>query len=145
MDAMPPADEEGRRALPLAGAAVVQCCIDFAVTVRCDREGAAFEVRLEQEFVFSAADGTAVLLDPESDPVGLGPVLACTRTTVLQATAFEDGRLEMLFADGSSVRVPTSIDYEGWSLDGPAGLQVVSGPGPTLTIWRPDDDGQEMR
>jgi hypothetical protein len=102
-------------------------------------------VRLEQEFVFSAADGTAVLLDPESDPVGLGPVLACTRTTVLQATAFEDGRLEMLFADGSSVRVPTSIDYEGWSLVGPAGLQVVSGPGPTLTIWRPDDDGQEMR
>ena len=145
MDTIGPADDRGRRSLPLDGAAVMQCCVDFAVTLRCDRAGSSFEVRVEQEFAFAAADGTAVLLDAENDPVGLGPLLACTRTTVLQAAAFEDGRLEMVFADGSSLRVPTSIDYEGWSLVGPAGLQVVSGPGPKLTIWQPDDDSQSTR
>lgn len=145
MDAVPPADGQGRRALPLAGANVVQCCVDFALTLRCDRSDSMFEVRIEQEFAFSAADGTGTLLDPEGDPAGLGPVLACCRTTVLQAAAFDDGRLEMHFADGSSLTVPTSIDYEGWELVGPDGLRVVSGPGSKLTIWQPDDAGQVTR
>ena len=142
-DTIPPADEQGRRVLPLAGAAVVQCCVDFAVTLRCDRSGSAFEVRIEQPFTFSAAGGSGTLLDPEGDPAELGPVLTCTRTSVRQATAFEDGRLEMHFADGSSLLVPTSTDYEGWGLVGPGGLRVVSGPGSKLTIWQPDDTGRE--
>ena len=100
-DPVPLADAEGRRVLPLCGAAVVQCCVDFAVTLRCDRSGSAFEVRIEQPFTFAAADGTGTVLDPEGDPAALGPVLACSRTSVLRAVAFEDG---------SSLLVPTSGD-----------------------------------
>ena len=100
-DPVPLADAEGRRVLPLGGAAVVQCCVDFAVTLRCDRSGSAFEVRIEQPFTFAAADGTGTVLDPEGDPAALGPVLACSRTSVLRAAAFEDG---------SSLLVPTSGD-----------------------------------
>jgi hypothetical protein len=139
MSAYPIVEDNGRLLLPLAGAAVVQCCVDFAVTLRCDVAGAAFEVRIEQAFTFTTADGAEARLVPEDDPTGLGPVLACTRTTVVQATAFEDGGLAMVLADGSTIKVPPGDAYESWSLVGPAGLRVVSGPGGRLTTWRPDE------
>jgi hypothetical protein len=65
----------------------------------------------------------------------LGPVLACTRTVVVAARAFEDGRLEMVFGDGSLIRVGAPAEFEGWELAGPGGMRIVAGPGPKLTVW----------
>jgi hypothetical protein len=138
-------EDGGRWQLPLEGCTVVQCCVDWAVTLRFARAGAAFEVRIEQPFVFVPAGGREVLLDPENDPVGLGPVLACTRIAVTGAMAFDDGSLELSFINSTSFRVPGSPEHEAWGMVGPAGLRVVSVPGGELAIWQPDGDDQPAR
>ena len=128
-------EENGVRPLPFGRAAVMQVCVDYAFTLRLKREDDAYEVRIEQAFEFVSADGVSRVLDPEGDPGGLGPALGCTRTVVVAADAYEDGRLEVAFADGTVIRVPASEAYEGWSLAGPGGFRVVAGPGSKLTVW----------
>jgi hypothetical protein len=97
------------------------------------------DARIEEAFEFTAADRSSVSLNPETDPTGLGPVLASTRTTVVAATAFDDGRLQIAFADGSALAVPAAEKYESWNLVGPDGFRIVSGPGPKLTVWEGED------
>ena len=133
-------EDNGRWQLPLDKCSVTQCCVDYGVTLRLDHPAGHFELRIEQALDFVAADGAASTLDPEEDPTGLGPLLACTRTTVAAATAFHDGRLEISFADGSRVSVSASDDYEAWELAGPSGLRMVSTPGGDLTVWQGDHD-----
>jgi Family of unknown function (DUF6188) len=130
----------GRWQLPLGSCAVTQCCVDYGVTLRLDQPAGHFELRIEQALDFVAADGAASSLDPEEDPTGLAPLLACTRTTATAKTAFQDGRLEMSFADGSRISVSASDDYEAWELAGPSGLRMVSTPGRHVTIWHGDPE-----
>jgi hypothetical protein len=134
-------EDAGPWRLPLAGCAVSQCCVDWAVTLRLEHPDGAFELRIEQPFVFAAADGVETLLRPEDDPADIGPLLVCSRTTVDEALAFDDGSLTVSFTDGSRIRVSSSPEYEPWGLVGPAGLRVVSVPGGELGIWQPDSDG----
>ena len=129
---------DGVRTLPLAQSAVMQISVDYAFTLICDRDGDTYEIRIEQAFDFTAANGATVTLDPEGDPTGLGPALACTRTTITLAKAFDDGRLQIGFADGSHLAVLASPKYESWGLVGPDGFRIVSGPGPKLTVWSAD-------
>ena len=103
-------EDNGRWQLPLAGRVVTQCFVDFGVTLRFDHPAGPFELRVEQTLGFVATDGTTFTLDPENDPAGVAPLLACTRTTVTAATAFHDGRLVMSFADGSRLSVSVSDD-----------------------------------
>jgi hypothetical protein len=105
-----------------------------------EQPGEFFEVRIEQPFIFMSGRGGEVLLDPENDPGGLGPVLTCTRTAVEEAVAFDDGSLTLSFMDGGSLQVPGSPEYEAWGIVGSAGLRVVSVPGGELAIWQPDGD-----
>ena len=130
---------DGVQVLPLGQAAVMQICVDYALTLICDQDGDTYEIRIEQAFEFTAADGAALTLDPEGDPTGLGPALACTRTLVAAANAFADGRLQIAFVDGSLLAVPAAAKYESWGLVGPAGFRIVSGPGNRLTVWPGDD------
>jgi hypothetical protein len=131
-------ETDGRWQLPLGSCAVTQCCVDYGVTLRFDHPAGAFELRIEQSLDFVAADGAAFTVDPEDDPTGVGPLLACTRSTVTTATAFRDGRLAIEFADDSRLSVPASDEYEAWELAGPAGLRMVSTPGGDLTVWQGD-------
>ena len=121
--------------LPLAGLAVAQCRIDYAVTFSFDSPDGIYDLRIEEDFAFVSAEGNEVALRPETDPTGLGPVLACTRTSVVEALAFDDGRLTASFADGSRLVVDGSQEYEPWMLSGPARLLVVSTPGGSLALW----------
>lgn len=138
-------ERDGNRwQLPLVGCAVGQCCVDWGVTLRFLHPNGAFELRIEQPFVFAPAGAAEMPLRPEADPAGLGPLLACTRTVVDTAKAFEDGRLEVSFEDGSSLRVDGSSEYEPWGLVGPEGLRVVSVPGSRLAIWQPENDAPPL-
>jgi hypothetical protein len=105
--------------LPLSGRAVGRCCVDSAVTLRLDHPRGAFELRIEESFVFVTPGGVEVHMRPEEDPTGLGPILTVARTAVEQAIAFRDGRLEMSFADGSRLEVPGSEECEPWGLVDP--------------------------
>jgi hypothetical protein len=93
-------------------------------------------LRIEQPFVYRTAEGVEHLSVPEGDPVRLAPALAVCRQVARQGFAFKDGHLELGFADGSRVSVPTAEDLEPWELVGPDGLRVVSVPGGDLAIWR---------
>jgi hypothetical protein len=94
-------------------------------------------LRIGDTFTFTTVDGVEMPLRPEEDPAGLGPVLACTRTTVEAATALEDGNLEVSFADGGSLHVDPSPAHEAWELAGPQGGRIVCMPGGQLAIWQP--------
>jgi Family of unknown function (DUF6188) len=131
-------ETDGRWPLPLGNCAVTQCCVDYGVTLRFDHPAGPFELRIEQSLDFVAADGTTYAVDPEDDPTGVGPLLACTRSTVTRATAFRDGRFAIEFADDSRLSVSASDDYEAWELAGPSGLRMVSTPGGDLTVWQGD-------
>jgi Family of unknown function (DUF6188) len=130
-------EDSDRWVLPLSGCTVGQCCVDWAVTLRLDHPRGAFELCIEDSFLFTPLSYAPVRLQPENDPTGLGLLLTVTRTTVEHAAAFRDGRLEMSFADGSSLTVSGSQEHEPWALVGPDGLRVVSVPGGELAIWRP--------
>ncbi|MCC8245509.1 DUF6188 family protein [Saccharothrix luteola] len=121
--------------LPLAGLPIVQCRVDHAVTFGFDSPDGSYDLRIEEDFAFVSAEGVEVVLRPQTDPTGLGPVLACTRTSVVEALAFDDGRLAVAFADGSRLVVDGSREYEPWMLSGPAKLVVVSTPGGALALW----------
>ena len=127
--------------LPLGGCEVVQCRVDFGFTILVGDPAGAFEVRVEQPFVWvGGADAEApISIDVASDPTAAAPALACRGKPILETTAFKDGRLELLFGDGLALRVPPGEDFEPWTVAGPDGLRVVSAPGGELGIWSPGD------
>lgn len=121
--------------LPLKGRAVTQCCVDYAFTIYLVAPDAAFSLRIEQPFVFHQANADAVTLHPGENAVALAPSLAMFGLTVERGVAYKDGRLEVCFSDGSSLRVDACDDFEPWEFAGPAGSRVVSIPGGALAIW----------
>ena len=122
-----------RWVLPVAGQTVAQLCVDYAVTLRQND----VVVRIEQPFVIATPTGEERLVVPEGDLDRLAPVLNLGRSTVTEGAAFDDGHLEMSFADGTRVSVPSTEDYEPWEIVGPEGLRIVSVPGGELSIWHP--------
>lgn len=131
---------DGNWSIPLTGCSINRCCVDWAVTLWVAHPAGEFALRIEETFFFVPAMGGEIRLDPEHEPAKLGPMLACTRTSVAEAVASGDGGLVVSFADGSSIKVPSSLTYEAWNLTGPHGLRVVSTPGGGLAIWQPKID-----
>jgi hypothetical protein len=111
---------------------VQQLSFDFSVTLRLANE---VVVRIEGPFVMS--DGEAErLINPEGDPRLLAPVLSIARATMTNCLAFDDGHLELTFAEGVRVLVPPSENYEPWEFIDSHGMRVVLVPGGELAIWR---------
>ncbi|MGL4832097.1 MAG: DUF6188 family protein [Propionibacteriaceae bacterium] len=106
--------------------------IDYAVSV-LTTDG--FEFRIEGPFMFIDAAGCLHMITPEGNPRTLSPVLAIARTTLARASAFDDGRLELDFADGAGIRVGMDEDFEAWGMTGPGGMKLVSMPGGKLAVW----------
>ncbi len=123
-----------RWVLPVAGQQVAQLCLDYAVTLRLQND---VVVRIEQPFVITSPTGEERLIVPEGDVDRLAPVLNLVRSTVTEGAAFDDGHLELSFADGARVSVPSAEDYEPWEIVGPEGLRIVSVPGGELSVWEP--------
>jgi hypothetical protein len=59
---------------------------------------------------------------------GMDALAMLFRAIVTEASAEENGRLSLIFAEGQSLNVEPSADYEAWSLTGPEGT-LVSLPG----------------
>ncbi|PRZ40762.1 hypothetical protein CLV47_11459 [Antricoccus suffuscus] len=51
------------------------------------------------------------------------------------AVASTDGILAITFANKARIRALPEDNYEGWELDGPKGLKIISCPGGELAIW----------
>lgn len=121
--------------LPVAGFPITQLVLDYAVTLHIDAVDGLLEIRIEQPFVFTTTGGIEHLIVPEGKTDRIAPILAVVRSKVESARAYEDGRLEIIFEDGSRIGVPPSEGYEAWTATGPRNVKLVSLPGGTLETW----------
>lgn len=120
--------------LPVTGQPVAQLCLDYAVTLRLGND---VSVRIEQPFVIVAEDGTERLVVPDGELDRLAPILRLARAIVTEGLAFDDGHLELTFAGGTRVSVPSAEDYEPWEVVATEGMRIVSVPGGELSVWQP--------
>ncbi len=95
--------------LPVAGRTVEAIRIDFAVTFYFGHE-LEFELRMEQPVLVKRSGGGELLLDLEGDPQGLAALDGLVHEEVVEAVAFKDGHLEIVFARGTPVLVPLTRD-----------------------------------
>jgi Family of unknown function (DUF6188) len=121
----------------LEGCVVGQCCVDWALTLRLSRGQDSFDVCIARPFNFDSGTGDSYVMNPEDDPVGLGPILEVGRTGVAEAWVMPSGALRMTFHDGSRMNVPACDGFEAWSLSASTGLRVVCGPAGEVTTWTP--------
>jgi hypothetical protein len=118
-----------------AGAYVDQCRFDYGVVLAFRLvDGTSSWVRIGCPFRVAWPDGTESLVVP-AEQEELGSVLRLLRATSTGGTAFEDGRLEVRFQDGSILVVSPDERYEAWTAAGPAGALLVSLPGGGLAVW----------
>jgi hypothetical protein len=124
--------------LPVEGQQVTRCCIDSqGVLILCEN---LIKIAISEPFTLVTSSGSRYMLDPASgtDPGSLAPILQVMRQIIRTGTAFNDGRLELSFRDGSWIGVPDGKDVEAWTLAGPGGidgLRIASIPGGELAIW----------
>jgi hypothetical protein len=100
-------------------------------------EGAedGWRLRFSSPFTYRAADGQVWVVGPEETGSALTPALAAFGLTVERAVAYESGRLDLAFADGSALSVEPLPLYEAWEVWGPRGVLLVSIPGGDLAVW----------
>ncbi|MEU8242044.1 DUF6188 family protein [Actinoplanes missouriensis] len=103
---------------------------DFGFTVALTFSG-GYEVRIETAFtLFEPGSAREITPGAESDARLVGLV-------VTSAAGDDRGGLRIDFAGEVRLVVLADDDFEAWTLAGPDGLKVVSGPGGELSVWSP--------
>jgi hypothetical protein len=122
--------------LPVSGEQVTRCWVDpTAVGLLCRN---AIEISIGEPFTLATPEGHTYALDPGGEATGLAPFLRIMRQIIREGIAVKDGRLTLVFDDGSRIDVPSGQDFEAWTLAGPGGidgLKIVSAPEGKLVIW----------
>jgi hypothetical protein len=114
--------------------------VDIGYTVLFSFDG-GHEIRVESEFTLYDATGEhRITPDPAADAAGLHALVG---TTVLTATAEDNGRLRLDFFTGEAIRVEPDENYEAWTYAGPNGAKVISQPGGELAVWSAVPPGNE--
>ena len=119
--------------LPIRGRSVSRCYVDSAFGVQFFEGEEEVTIRIECPFRLTYS-GTEWVLSPER-LVELGRALVIMWKTVKEATAFQDGSLELIFDDGIRLSVTPDPDYEAWEIVAPNGFRVVCMPGGGLAVW----------
>lgn len=134
--------KDGERwVLPLAGRQMEQCLVDFAFTLRLEGD---FEIRIEGPLSFTDSSDVRHDIDPNAEPVLMGPLLGVGRDRVTGATTTTSGVLDLRFDNGSEIHVGID-DFEAWGLVGPGGLRVIALPGGELAIWHGEEGAAGAR
>lgn len=118
--------------LPLAGLAVSQLRVDHQLCLRLGEDAwisVEADAALEEE-----GGGPATPLAPEQQAVAAA--LGLFGMTVIDVTAFKDGRLVVEFDKGARLTVAADPHFEAWNITGPDNLRVVCMPGGDLAIWQ---------
>jgi hypothetical protein len=99
--------------LPLAGGAVMRCCINHGLTIEVASNGAAAAtILIGGAFELQSADDSWQL-SPAGKAVDLAPALVLRGLEVDYAAAHKDGTLAMVFADGIRSRLPPGRGVRG--------------------------------
>jgi hypothetical protein len=129
-----PIKAEDRWLLPLAVGVVTQLQIDFAFGLNVD---AGLQFRIEGPFTVER-QGDVAHYDPQR--VGaVGPLTDLHQAVMTEAAVLLDGGLRLSFADGRTLTVPPSEEFEAFSVTGPGAgsdaFRFVSLPGGGLAEW----------
>jgi hypothetical protein len=123
--------------LPIAGMTIARCCFDWGVALELSGTGTSgATIRISSEFSIHDSGGERWTLGIGSGTGSLAPVLTMIGLTVSRAEANKNGTLDVLFTDGSRLRVPPDSRYEAWEFTGERGAKAVSLPGGDIAIWR---------
>ena len=126
--------------IPLKGKPVGRFLIDNALKLEfLEPVEEETTIVIEGRFALENADKT-IMLDVVT-PTALGPVFSLYRKIVASAVAFKHGTLEVQFAEGDKLIVPTDPNgnYESWEVFGAHGLRIVCKPSGGLSIWQAED------
>ena len=128
--------------LPLEGASVDQCCLDYAFTLKLGKSEQSWALRIEGDFDLAQPGGSTQRFS-EAPPSGWGPAVdALLRETISDASVTRDGTLHLRFAGGCCVEVPPTHQWESWQLNGPGGELIVCGPGGALSRWPAESEDE---
>lgn len=116
-----------------SGALVLLMQLDFAVTL----ETLNTSLRIESDFRLVSVAGTVHPICLSGAPSDLAPILYLSRDSVIaECRAYRDGRLAVLFDDGSRIEVDGGGRYEAWSFTTTdTHTAVVSMPGGSLQTF----------
>jgi len=126
---------DDRWSLTSQDANVTRVCFDWGVALTIGSVEPQTDIRIEQPIVLTDAGGKSIQLIPEGDPIALAPLLQIARRPLVRVEAFKDGRLEMSVANGVTLTVAPSDEFESWEITGPRDFRIVSVPGGELTVW----------
>jgi hypothetical protein len=126
-------EQSDRWILPVSGQRVSRCCVGYAVTLMCDN---GLGIDIEGAFAYRMTDGREHALDPQGPAPDLAPILSTRSLIIREGTAFKDGRLQILFEDGSQISVPADSRYEPWTIGEDAGARRSPASGVPAGPWR---------
>jgi hypothetical protein len=143
-----PVEEATLWRLPLGGLQVWRVAFGSSVELELDenRPGTGKAVKVAIHGPFLCGPGTAPsAMDPgAADRSLLGPAVNLLHSTISEAIAYKNGRLEVRFrgggdtfpVDGWVLQADPDSKYESWEVRGPGGQLIVCGPGGEgLSIW----------
>lgn len=119
--------------IPIGGRRVRRCSVDDVLTLQFGERAGILMIGITGPFRLSR-HGDTMTLRPDH-PQELGPVLALVGRVVVSATATQTGTLEMVFADGSHLKVEPHERYEAWEFVGERQSRLVCAPGGEVYVW----------
>lgn len=113
----------GRHAWTLGDHRVTQLLVDLhGFRLQSWALTESLEIRVAAPFRYLQADGSDRTIDPR-EPEQLAPVLSLLGRLVLGLAVDRDGRLELGFGDGSTLRAERRARGESWEVQGAGALE----------------------
>lgn len=97
-----------------------------------------YEIRIEEDYTI-ATSHTTTIHSPEPSSDNTGPLDLLSEQVITAASADADGTLSLTVANGATLHVAPSEDFEAWTLAGPHGQKIVCLPGGQLATWDATD------
>ena len=130
--------ENNRYLIPVDGQVVSRLYIDYALGIQLLENGITTIVRIEG--IFSLTENNQKLIFNTHQRDKLCPAFTIFEKTIKSAIAYKNGRLKIIFNNGTSLNVEPDPNYEAWEISGDDGLIIVCQPGGEITIWQPFKD-----
>lgn len=109
---------------------------EFVLTIAIG-DSSQFELQIETSVEFAARAGDPVTIRDGAYAESAQTLGALVGERFSAATVDQAGSLQVEFASGATISVPSDGDYEAWSLVGPDGYRVICTPGCEVAVWSP--------
>lgn len=129
-------EHESYWSLPIKGLRLIQLRLDHAFGMEIGDAESEFSIRINTVFKLKNSNGiTEHSVERLSE---IGPALQLFNADVVDAKAFKNGDLEIIFSTNTVLSVEPDAQFESWEIvsNSTNGMRVVGMPGGELAIWR---------